>query len=91
MSFSCSGLESNPPSTVQWEVRDHSGRSAMELVKVSGLSTTRSKEGWTSSSAIELTVPQAGSTLGLHLSCRVTNTELGRQIVKEQTLAVHCK
>ena len=91
VSYTCSGLESNPPATVQWEVRDHSGRSAMELVKVSELSTTTSEEGWTTSSSIELTVPQAGTTLGLHLTCTVTNTELRQQIVKEQALAVQCK
>ena len=91
VSYTCSGLDSNPPATVQWEVRDHSGRSAMSLVKVSQLSTTTSQQGWATSSSIEVAVPREGSTIGLHLTCTVTNTELGHQIVKEQTLAVHCK
>ena len=91
VSFTCSGLASNPPSSVQWEVRDHSGNSAKSLVKVSQLTTTASEEGWTSSSSVELTVPRDGSTVGLHLTCTVTNPELRTEIVKEQTLAVQCK
>ena len=92
MSYTCSGLDSNPPATVEWEVRDHSGRSAMSLVTVSQLSTTTtSEQGWATSSSIEVAVPLEGSTIGLHLTCTVTNTDLRQPIVKEQTLAVHCK
>ena len=91
VSYTCSGLDSNPPAKVEWEVRDHSGGSAMHLVKLSQLSTTTSEEGWATSSFIEVTVPQDGQTLGLHLVCTVTNPELGQESVKEQTLAVQCK
>ena len=91
VSYTCSGLDSNPPAKVEWEVRDHSGESAMHLVKVSQLSTTTSEEGWATSSSIEVRVPRDGQTLGLHLACTVTNPELSQETVKEQRLAVQCK
>ena len=91
VSYTCSGLDSNPPSSVVWDVRDHTGRSVMDIVKVSQLSTTTSQQGWATSSTIEIPIPREGSTVGLHLTCSLTNPELRNNIVKEQTLAVQCK